>query len=269
MKSLALKKVSKYLFWIFIFWATLRIFIFQLVSIPSNSMQPILNDNDIVYINKLSYGARLPITPLATPIAEGNYLDWIKIPYLRFFGYSAIKRNDVIVFNLPSNNDIPIDQKNLFIKRCVAIAGDTLLITNSSNYINNKSARAKLAKKYSPNYFPNNAKIKWDLQNFGPVYIPQKNAIITLNDTNFILYQSIINSYENSSLKRIGSAFYVNDKIAKYYTFKNNYYFMQGDNSFNSIDSRYWGFVPENHIIGKASLVIYSQKTNGYCQILK
>ncbi len=112
-----------------------RLFFFEAFTIPSASMEKSLLTGDYILVSKLSYGPRIPNTPLAFPFAHqrmpftentNSYLDWIKIPYLRLFGSPSIKRNDVVVFNWPMEDDRPVDQRTFYIKRCVAISGDTL-----------------------------------------------------------------------------------------------------------------------------------------------
>ena len=86
-------------------------------------MHGTLYEGDRVLVNKLVYGPRLPITPLSF---KDRYVDWIQIPYLRFFGYGEVERNDVIVFNYPVYLSGPIDMQEEYIKRCIAIPGDSV-----------------------------------------------------------------------------------------------------------------------------------------------
>lgn len=104
---------------------------------------------------------------------------------------------------------------------------------------------------------------KWNRDNYGPVYIPEQGKTITLNLETIPFYKSIITDYENNDLKINGSEIRINGEIATSYTFKQNYYWMMGDNRHNSEDSRYWGFVPENHIVGKPIFIWLSWDTNG------
>jgi signal peptidase I len=99
---------------------------------------------------------------------------------------------------------------------------------------------------------------KWAIDNFGPLWIPAKGATIQLNADNYIRYQRCIRTYEGNDFERRGDKFYLNDKEVTSYTFKMNYYWLMGDNRHNSLDSRYWGFVPEDHVVGKASLIWFS-----------
>ncbi|MGZ3885562.1 MAG: signal peptidase I [Bacteroidia bacterium] len=127
---LLIRKITAFLFWAFLLWLFFRIFIFQIYRIPSSSMQGTLQEGDMVLVNKMAYGPRLPVTPLSLSIfGEKKYISWT-LPYYRLFGYSQIKRNDVIVFNYPAETDEPIDMREEYIKRCVALPGDTLRIEN-------------------------------------------------------------------------------------------------------------------------------------------
>lgn len=284
-------------------------------------MHGTLFEGDYVVINKLAYGARAPLTPLSLQAGgEKKFLDWITWPYMRMPGYSTIKRNDVIAFNYALTDDVPVDMREEYIKRCIALPGDTLHIVNSKVYVNNKlnepatiyksykvasdqaidtavlkrlnilqnsfsadgrnysffmSAAAAdslyklsfvrtitiqpfLKEDYHPSVFPNYAAIQWNNDFFGPLYIPKKGDSVLLDKNNIVLYQKIIERFELRTFSFKDDLVLINGEQVKHYTFKNNYYFVMGDNRYNSTDSRAWGFIPESHIIGKAVLVLWS-----------
>lgn len=310
------RKLVKYIFLSFLGIVVLRIFVFQSFVIPSASMYGSLVEGDYVIINKLAYGSRLPITPLSIPFGNSKkYIDWIQLPYMRLWGYSEIKRNDIVAFNFSLEDALPIDQQEAYIKRCVAIAGDTLQITNGFVSVNGNvnepnavykcyqliSKRAldtstqkrisaslsmsdslgfkylffadvltveslrkntnvisltvqPLAKTdYHPSVFPNYPSLAWNNDWFGPLYIPKKNDSIELSSSNLVLYGRILERFEKVKLSYKNDSVFINGSYSKYYKFRNNYYFMMGDNRYNSVDSRVWGFIPESHIIGKMS----------------
>jgi signal peptidase I len=104
---------------------------------------------------------------------------------------------------------------------------------------------------------------KWNRDNYGPIYIPQKGKTVALNIETLPFYHSIITDYEKNDLKVTGTEIRINGKIASSYTFQQDYYWMMGDNRHNSEDSRYWGYVPENHIVGKPTFIWMSYDSNG------
>lgn len=320
-------KIIQIVFWSFIIWLFIRVFLFQTFQIHTSSMHQTLLEGDHILVNKLAYGPRIPITPLSLPFGNQHlFLDWIQLPYLRIPGYSSVNRNDVIVFNFPLEDGLPADERQQYVKRCVAIPGDSISIVQGILFINGKelpetenilfnftvtaagdeidTAISKqlggfipenklignklnsfLSKKnadsilamnnissvekntikqesYSSKVFPNSSTVKWNIDHFGPFYIPKSGKSILLNSKNLLFYKRAIEKYENNTIENKNDSIYINGKFTKTYTFKMDYYFAMGDNRYNSIDSRYWGLVPENHLIGKASFILYSSNKN-------
>lgn len=312
----------------------IKAFFFEVFTIPSSSMEKTLLPGDVILVNKLSYGVRLPVTPLTFPLSHQNfpffkdvdsYFDFIQLPYFRFFE-SPINRNDVVVFNYPLDDEHPVDHRSYYIKRCIGLPGDTLKVENKEVYINHqKMARlpkmlfnykvvsntlitndtllkyniteggldglknhweltmsdsiAKVLQKQDyisslkkieldPNsfadyIFPYEEFYGWNIDYFGEVIVPKKGVEVKLNKNNIHLYQRIIEVYEQNELEVKESTFLINGVSTDSYTFKMNYYFMMGDNRHNSSDSRFWGFLPEDHILGKAQTILFSANKTG------
>ena len=359
----------------------INIFIFQNYQIPSSSLEKSLLVGDYLFVSKLSYGPRVPNTPIAFPLVQNtlpffnckSYLDWPDWDYKRVKGFGHVKRNDIVVFNFPAGDTIamkvqnpdyyslvkdygreailldkatfgdviyrPVDKRENYVKRCIGMPGDTLEVRNNQVYIdgvaaknpekmqlkylletngsmlseeqfrlldiskadramidgnNNTSLMAFLGIKpnengqYNPvyhipltkkaletakklpivksvfvepdtfggdTYYPVGYETGWSRDNYGPIWIPKKGATIPLTERNLALYKRCIVNYEHNNLEVKDGKVYINGKPETSYTFKYDYYWMMGDNRHNSADSRSWGFVPEDHIVGKPIMI--------------
>lgn len=327
-KSLFFKKLLKgsFLFlFIFSIAISIKLFVGDIYKIPSSSMNNTLYTNDVILVNKLKYGPKLPRSPFDIPwVNIAFYLNdkakagigepWWS--YKRLSGTTTIRNGDVLVFTMFKKNMV-------IVKRCMAIAGDTVNIKNGDVYINNTffnpsnlilnnykltvSNREIFYRKLEAiglnlsfnktrtqtNHFgttlsfqdktkleqlgvvdsllrvtdtltskstvyPNSKYNQWNFDDYGPFIIPKKGMKIKLNPKNYELYSKAINTHEGIKIKHLDGSYFIDDKEASLYIFKQDYYFMMGDNRKGSLDSRVWGIVPEERIIGKVQCVLWS-----------
>ena len=130
-----------------------------------------------------------------------------------------------------------------------------ILNTGIVDSIVQKVTRTKRA---NTNFFPNAIPYNWNEDNFGPILIPKAGMTVEINKTTLPLYKKIIREYEKNKLTKEGASIFINGKETTSYTFQQDYYWMMGDNRHRSEDSRYWGYVPEDHVVGKPVLVWFS-----------
>jgi signal peptidase I len=314
--------------------------------IPSESMEHSLLVGDYLFVSKLHYGPIPPQTPLQLPLTHQtvpvlnikSYSDLIQLPTYRFPGFSSVQRNDVVVFHVPHEQQRPPDLRTFLIKRCIAVAGDTLVIRQGRVFLNgqpgavagtpqttyfmavaqpNDEVRQALHNQGVVDYtqpdglpaagtnpatgqlgyfiscpaavaayfrqqpyvqaltvpepagalFPDVADFHgsaaasavpthWQPDTYGPLPVPKKGQTIVLTPANAAIYYKLVSQYEhNPGITWQGGMMMQNGRPLTRYTIRQNYYFMLGDNRHNSEDSRYWGFVPEDHIVGKAVFV--------------
>ncbi|MDD3908262.1 MAG: signal peptidase I [Bacteroidales bacterium] len=241
----------------------LRVFVFASYKIPSPSMEPAILPGEYILVNKLTLGPRI--------FKNFKFMDGEKIETKRFHGLRKVKRNDVLVFNFPYSdwNVLKMDPNMFYVKRCVAIPGDSFFIENGFYKVKGSTETLgclKYQKEISLhgkedfpsstfNCFPSDEIHHWNMLNFGPLYVPKSNDHLTITEKNIALYKNLI-QYETDKIISVkGNTIFLDGKILKSYTFKLNYYFMAGDYVFDSKDSRYWGLLPEDHIVGKASII--------------
>ncbi len=313
----------------------IRTFLFEAYTIPTPSMEKSLLVNDFLFVSKMHYGARIPMTPISFPFVHHtmpltggkSYSEAVQWDYKRLPGFGTVERYDDVVFNYPQDNadngfDRPVDKKENYIKRCVGIPGDTIEIKNKRLYVNGKKGYDPAYRQYnydvravngtavnaaileekglypvSPEYsltvysltdqevkelnqipnikitafdkadsnanlacFPRKIQdiLRWNEDNYGPIYIPKKGVTIPLNKINLLMYQMVIEEYENHTLTANENNIMIDGKVATSYTFEMDYYWLMGDNRHNSADSRFWGFVPEDHVVGKAWFIWFS-----------
>jgi len=346
-----------------VFATIIHVFVTQPFGIPTGSMERTLLVGDFLFVNKWSYGYRLPMRPLAIPFLQGtvydfqkdgnpkndgkSYVDAVKLPYERILQFSKPQRNDIVVFNYPQDSvHTATDRKDPYVKRCVAVAGETfemragkLLIngkpetilgdqeeqhaflveasseidtqelfkrleyisiarvSNETVYFQEALSKYKIKQENilyvmqltdkrlqeikklpqvvsvhedimekgnaSINYkdeartkidtaqsiFPVNK--AWNQDWYGPVRIPKKGDVVAINKETLPMYRWIISEYEHNSVAEKNGQILINSQPATNYTIKQDYYMMVGDNRDASLDARFFGFVPEENIVGK------------------
>lgn len=241
-------------------WLLLRVFLFDFFSIPTYSMYPTLKPGDEVIVNKMLMGARI-------------YKDLhfekkgIELKSWRTRGIRPIRHNDIVVFNFPHHDwKICFIINNVFCKRVLALPGDTISIVEGFYRNNNYEEVLGLdeeQKKYADlpeneswrkdmQTYPHDEHVKWTPYNWGPMYIPRKGDVIRISPHEAALYgfilewelgKKVTRDWETGEVRAGGH-------LLTRHRFKHNYYFMAGDNVMDSDDSRFWGLVPEEYVVG-------------------
>ncbi|KAB2879207.1 signal peptidase I [bacterium] len=234
-------------------------FFLQAFTIPTSSMVSTLLVGDFIFVNKCVYGAQTP---------ENIPFTGIQLPRYRFPSFKEPEQGDVVVFRFPHPELANMEgQLGLdYIKRCVAAAGQTLEIKNKELYVDGKLFSESFdfpGIHYYP-YDPNSGatsdvfpKTMGTGENFGPLRIPAKGDLITIspNNDDFIKYLAL---RDHKQFERRADGYYVDGIKADSYEVGQDYYFMMGDNRDNSLDSRFWGPVPRDHVAGEGLFIYWS-----------
>jgi signal peptidase I len=234
----------------------LKIFIVEAYRIPTGSMEETLLVGDFLLVNKFIYGAT---TPRNVPFTE------IRMPFFRFPALTTPKRGDVVVFDFPGSiNEKQSPEIINYIKRLAGEPGDTIKIIDKVLYVNGQvfpnPPESQFSKEISPGphtgIFPRGS--GWNDDNYGPVVVPKKDDIIKISPDNLEEWKMFIIREEHSIRLTADNKVFIDEKESKEYRVGKNYYFMMGDNRNNSSDSRYWGFLSEDNIIGEAMIIYWS-----------
>ena len=261
----AMKTILHYVIIVFIALVlaiVMRVFFFASFSIPTPSMEPAILAGDQIIVNKLIPGPRV--------YKNFDFREGGKVETRRFKGSRTVKRNDVLVFNFPYTdwNKLEMDLSVNYVKRCVAIPGDTFYIDNGiykvkgcTDVLGNYQAQSELGQMREEDIpheiyhcFPGDT-YNWNVKNFGPLYVPRKGETLQIDSQNISLYRNLIRYETDKEIEIRDNIVYLDNEPLLSYMFQQNYYFMSGDLVRDSQDSRYWGLLPEDHIVGKAAIV--------------
>jgi len=236
----------------------LKLFVVEAYRIPSTSMENTLHVGDFLLVNKLAYGLHTPRRIPLTTVSLSSFT----LPLFR-----SVHRGDVIVFEFPGNRNevIPAEPVN-YIKRCIGIPGDTIEIRSGKVFVNRIEMNFPLhgrrtihatdtTLRRNTEMFPENSTFS-DF-NYGPVVVPKRGDILKIDSVSFSLWHIFIER-EGHTLQFNADTLLIDGTQDSRYIVQEDYYFVLGDNRDNSMDSRYWGFVPADHLIGEALCIYWS-----------
>jgi len=242
----------------------IKTFLIETSRVPTGSMEKTIMVGDFLFVNKFIYGSSSPRNIPFTNIA---------LPYFQLPAISEPKKGDIIVFEYPGDRDILKPKEILnYVKRCVGEPGDTIEIKNKVVYVNGEELHRPpniqymmpriLPKSYTrPDIFPNGS--GWNKDQYGPLVLPKNGEVISLRIDNIEAYRWLINrNYEREVVKVRDGKIYIDGEMTEQYEIPQDYYFAMGDNRDDSADSRYWGFVPREKIVGEALMIYWSWNPN-------
>ena len=242
----------------------IKILLFEAYRIPTGSMENTLLVGDFLLVTKFTYGAT---SPRNIPFTD------VRLPYFQLPGFKDPKVGDIIVFDFPGNRDELVSPEVLnYIKRCVALPGDTILIVNRTLYNNGKIVPNPPESKFlgnphsdniaNPRIFPEGS--GWNEDNYGPLVIPKIGDKIIIDSSNYQAWEMFVKREGHTISMRLDNKVLVDDKelVNGEYTVERDYLFMMGDNRNNSLDSRFWGFMPMENVVGEAFMLYWSWDAN-------
>ncbi len=241
----------------------LNSFVLASFQVPTGSMENTVLAGDLLFVNKFIFGGTTPPTIPILGIITGTE---IEIPYFRLPGFRDPRQGDVIVFIFPGNREeVKSPQFQYYLKRCVAVAGDTLEVRNKQVYVNGRPFLNPPGVHFldpplppnepDPKIFPPGA--PWNKDNYGPIRIPKKGDLIPLTADNIVRWSTFIKR-EGHAVETQGSVVMIDGKPASTYTVERDYVFGMGDNRDDSLDSRFWGFIPKKNVVGTPMIVYWS-----------
>lgn len=252
---------------LYVIWLMARAVLFDYFTVPTSSMTPTILPGGKVIVNKLILGPRIYTDYHFS--GNGQQLNAFRLK-----GFRPLKRNDIIVFNFPLHHDeISFKINHVYCKRIVGLPGDTVGAVHGFLYNNNdsrllgcreKQVQLQQTKKHVLRRYkvydvaPYDSHFAWTIQDWGPLYVPRKGDVMRMTPGNAVLYHKVLEWETGKSItwdwdkKRV----FAGPKPIKYHRFTHNYYHVCGDYALDSYDSRYWGFVPEEYIVGVVKLVV-------------
>lgn len=237
-------------------WVLVQVTCFTSFRVPSPSMYPTLIPGDYILVNKWLMGARIFDIWEAVENKE--------VPIHRLPGLRKVKRNDVLVFHYPypvREDSISMDMLLYYVKRCVGLPGDTVEIRKGCYWINGtrKDRRWARIDTGKESWWEDerqwNVALGWTVQQLGPLLVPARGQEVMMDTLTAKMYGRLIAWEQKQPLTVRNHDVFLGDSLIRAYRFRENYYFMGGDNLDNSKDSRYWGLVPEPYIVGVATRV--------------
>ncbi len=242
----------------------LNSFVLASFQVPTGSMENTVMAGDFLFVNKFIYGGT---TPPTIPLIGIFFGTEIELPYTRTPGFRDPEKGDVIVFIFPGERDRlePRDGFQYYLKRCVATAGDTVRIIDKQLYINGEKFEDPEGVHYfretlsadvaDPQIFPPDK--PWNRDQYGPLVVPAEGDVIELNGEN-IREWAIFIRREGHDVAMRGGQVLIDGVPADSYTVERDYVFGMGDNRDDSLDSRFWGFIPEEEVVGTPMMVYWS-----------
>jgi len=258
-KRQPVKDFAKDVVFVLVSFFFLNSFVLASFEVPTGSMENEIMAGDFLFVNKFIYGGTTPRTIPFTNVR----LPWFRVPALRH-----VERGDVIVFEFPGQRDETVSPEFMFyLKRAVALSGDTVQVVNRKLLVNRQPALLPRNIKFNstriapegmgdPRVFPKGADFNED--NWGPLAVPKKGDVIPLNVTTLPQWAVFIGREGHEAAAAPGGTVLIDGKPATQYTVEHNYIFGMGDNRDNSLDSRFWGFIPEENLVGSPIIVYWS-----------
>ena len=257
------KDFFKDLVFVLVAFFFLNSFVLASFEVPTGSMENEIMTGDFLFVNKFLYGGT---TPRTIPLTN------IRLPWFRVPGFRDVERGDVIVFEYPGGrDDVQSAEFMFYLKRAVALSGDTIQIINRVLYINNKPAPLPRNMKFNsphskppgmkdPSIFPKG--MPYNEDNWGPEVVPKKGDVVQLSADNYGRWETFIRREGHETMMDASGRVLIDGHPATSYTVQRDYMFGMGDNRDNSADGRFWGFIPKENIVGTPMIVYWSWDPN-------